>query len=50
MTAGDVVTFGPARPSDIGALVDAGTVVVADDVTMCNVSGGLVFVLVIKAA
>ena len=50
MAAGDVETFGPARPTDIAALITASSIVVADDITMCNVSGGLVFVLVIKAA
>ena len=50
MGDGDVVTFGPARPSDIAALVTAGDDVIADKYIMCNVSGGLVFVMVIKAA
>ena len=50
MAAGDIATYGPAKPSEIGALLTAGTIVVADDISMCNVSGGLVFVIVVKAA
>jgi len=50
MTAGDVETYGPTTPDKLDALITGNGVVVADDITMCNVAGGLVFVLVIKAA
>ena len=50
MAAGDVDTYGPTTPKEIGALLTAGTIVVADDITMCSVGGGQVFVVVIKAA
>lgn len=50
MGDGDVKIYGPARPDQIGALVTAGNNVIADDYTMCNVAGGLVLVMVIKAA
>jgi len=50
MAAGDTEVYGPARPADIAALVKAGGVLVADDMSMCSYGAGLVVVLVVKAA
>lgn len=50
MADGDVTVYGPAKPTEIAALVTAGNHLVADDYTMCSVGGGLVLVMVISAA
>ena len=50
MADGDVSIYGPATPDKIKALVEAGSHVIADDYTMCNVGGGLVLVMVVSAA
>ena len=50
MAIGDVEVYGPAKPIDIAALIEAGNVLVADDITMSSYGDGMVLVLVIKAA
>lgn len=50
MADGDVVIYGPTTPDKIAALVTAGNHVVADDYSICSFAGGMVVVLVIKAA
>ena len=49
MADGDVTVYGPARPSEIKALVEAGSHAVADDYTMCSYGNGLVVVMVVSA-
>ena len=49
MAAGDVEVYGPTTPNLLDALITGNGVVVADDITMCSVGSGMVFVLVIKA-
>ena len=48
MTTGDVIIVGPTTPDKLDALMGA-QAVVADSVTMCNVAGGQVLVMIIKA-
>ena len=50
MAAGDVDVYGPTTPDKLDALLTAGNIVVADDISMCSVGGGQVLVVVIKAA
>ena len=50
MVAGDVQVYGPTSPNQLDALLTGNGVVVADSISMCNVAGGLVLVLVVKAA
>ena len=50
MAAGDVEVYGPIPWDSLDATVTGNGVVVADSISMCGVHGGLVLVLVIKAA
>jgi len=49
MGTGDVEVYGPTTPDALDALVTGNSIVVADSITMCNVGGGMVLVMVIKA-
>ena len=50
MAAGDVEVFGPTTPNKLKDLVEASSIVVADDISMCSFGAGMVVVIVIKAA
>jgi len=50
MAAGDVEVYGPTTPNALDALLTGNGIVVADNITMCSYGGGMVVVLVIKAA
>lgn len=50
MGVGDVEVFGPTTPDKLDALITGNGVVVADSISMCSYAGGMVLVLVIKAA
>jgi len=49
MATGDVEVYGPTTPNALDALLTGNGIVVADSISMCNVSGGQILVLVIKA-
>jgi len=48
MATGDVIVVGPTTPDALDALMGS-QAVVADSVTMCNMAGGQVLVMIIKA-
>ena len=49
MATGDVEVYGPTTPDALDALLTGNSIVVADSVSMCSVSGSQILVLVIKA-
>jgi len=50
MAAGDVEVYGPTTPDKLDALLTGNGITVSDSITMCDVSGNQVLVLVIKAS